>query len=419
MVTKATLVKNLVFVLLAVVVLAFIGVRYADVGHLVGFRDSYTVRVQLARTGGLFEHANVTYRGVSVGRVGAVDLTAHGVEAALEIEESAPRIPSDLKAQVAGLSAVGEQYIDLQPRKAGGPYLGQGAVIERADTGVPAPPTKVLTSLDRLTSSVPLESLRTVVDELGTLFHNRGDDLDVLLDSGAEFIDAADANFPATQRLLVDGQTVLRTQNEEGEALRAFARGAEELAGRMKSSDTDLRRLIAETPGAATQLSGLLEDVDPSLGVLLANLTTTSELAVTRQHGIEELLVRLPQAAAVGSTAITGRGAEFGMAVTFFDPLPCTDGYGGTRYRNGLDTSSGPTNTEARCASSPSTGKNVRGSANVPTGGPLPSPAKPGSLRLGKDAGGKGALPGALGLPGTESPQPHGMRDLLDIGGGR
>ncbi len=35
---------------------------------------------------------------------------------------------------------------------------------------------------------------------------------------------------------------------------------------------------------------------------------------------------------------ITGQGARFGVALTFFDPLPCVAGYGGTVYRNGLET---------------------------------------------------------------------------------
>lgn len=415
--TRATVVKNIAFLVLAAVVLGVIGVRYADVGHYFGMRDYYTVRVELARTGGLFPHSNVTYRGVSVGRVGEVDLTGDGVEAELKIKKSAPRIPSDLRAVVANLSAVGEQYIDLRPKSAEGPFLAQDSVIRRTETGVPAPPTKVMTSIDRLVSSVPLESLRTVVDELGKTFEGRGDDLEVLLDTGGEYLRTADKAFPQTTALLTDAETVLRTQREEGRALTAFAKGAKELTGQLKDSDTDLRRLIADTPGAATQISALLRDLDPGLSVVLANLLTTSQVAVTRERGIEELLVRLPQATAAGATAITGKGANFGMTVTFFDPLPCTSGYGGTRYRDGSDTSGAPPlNTSARCTSPAGSGKNVRGSANAPRGGAVPQPAKPGSLRLGKQAG--GTLPGALGAERLPEKGPSGLRGLMGLEGG-
>ncbi|MFE7137296.1 MCE family protein [Streptomyces sp. NPDC091406] len=410
MITLAIRLKNLAFLVIAVLVLGYLGVRYADLGHYVGLRGYYTVTVQLPQTGGLYTHSNVTYRGVSVGRVGPIELTENGVEAELRIEKDAPRIPDSLTAVVANLSAVGEQYVDLRPTRAEGPFLGNGSVIDEADTTIPAPPTDVLTSVDDLASSVNLESLRTVVEEFGAAFEGRGDDLQVLLDTGGDFVEAADKALPVTTRLMADGEQVLRTQAEQGQALKGFARGAKELAAELKGSDADLRRLIATTPDAAVQISGLLRDVDPAFGVVVANLLTTSEVAVTRQRGLEELLVKLPAVAAAGASAVDDDGARFGMSVTFFEPLPCTAGYGGTVYRNGLNTSAGPAvNTAARCTSSPGTGINVRGSANAPKGGPVPQPAVPGSMKL----------PGTVaGTSATPRPPAEGMAGLLGLGGG-
>lgn len=409
MITLAVRLKNLAFLLVAVLALGFLGIRYADLGRYAGVADHYTVDVALPRTGGLFTHSDVTYRGVSVGRVGPIGLTADGVVAELRIKKSAPRIPADTRAVVAGLSAVGEQYIDLRPESDGGPYLTEGARIEQADTQVPAPVTDVLTSVDDLARSVPLEDLRTVVDEFGKAFEGRGDDLQILLDSGSAFIEAADRALPSTSRLITDGETVLRTQAEEERAIRGFATGARELARTLKGSDADVRRLLAVTPEAATQVSGVLRDLDPSLGVVLANLLTTSEIAVTRQRGVEELLVKYPAAVAAGATAVDGGKLNLGMAVTFFKPLPCTDGYGGTRYRNGLDLGTAPPlNTGASCTAPAGSGTGVRGSANAPKGGAVPEPARPGSL-----PGPSTALPGALTLPGQGGEAPADLADLL------
>ncbi|MER7722894.1 MlaD family protein [Streptomyces sp. NPDC096323] len=417
MITPAIRLKNLAFLIIAVLVLGYLGVRYADLGHYIGMRGYYTVKVQLPRTGGLFTHSNVTYRGVSVGRVGPIELTDDGVEAELRIEKDAPRIPDGLKAVVANLSSVGEQYVDLRPTRSEGPYLANGSVIDQADTTVPAPVTDVLTGVDDLARSVDLESLRTVVDEFGTAFEGRGDDLQVLLDTGSDFVRAADDALPVNTRLMIDGETVLRTQAEQGDALKGFASGAKELAAELKGSDTDLRELIAAAPDATSQISGLLRDVDPSLGVVVANLLTTSDVAVTRQRGLEELLVKLPAVVAAGSSAVDEDGARFGMSVTFFEPLPCTAGYGGTTYRNGLDVTAGPAlNTKARCTSSPGTGINVRGSANAPKGGALGPPAKPGSMLLSDDT--QARLPGALGVRPDSAPAAGGMAGLLGLGQG-
>ncbi|MFI7007206.1 MCE family protein [Streptomyces sp. NPDC050145] len=407
MITLAIRLKNLAFLVIAVLVLAFLGIRYADLGRYVGAADYYTVTVQLPRTGGLFTHSDVTYRGVSVGRVGPIGLTADGVEAELRIKKSAPRIPDDTQAVVASLSAVGEQYIDLRPKRGDGPYLEDGARIDASRTAVPRPVTDVLASVDDLTTSVPLDDLRTVVDEFGKAFEGRGEDLQVLLDNGTDFVQAADRALPSTTTLMNDGAIVLRTQAEEGKAIRDFASGAKDLAATLKGSDADLRRLVMAAPDAATQVSGLLRDMDPDLSVVLANLLTTSEVAVTRQRGTEELLVQLPRAVAAGATAVDGKKVNFGMTVTFFKPLPCTAGYGGTRYRLGTDTSPAPAlNTKARCTAPASSGVGVRGSAHAPGGGPVPKPARPGALNLpslkesGAD-GSSGDMAGLLGLNGT------------------
>ncbi|MEV8314677.1 MlaD family protein [Streptomyces sp. NPDC059900] len=400
MLTRSTHLKNIAFLVLGVFVLAYIATTYADLGRYVGARDYYTVKVQLARTGGLFSHGNVTYRGVDVGRVEAVELTPDGVEARVRINDSAPKIPSDLEAKVANLSAVGEQYLDLSPRTDGGPYLADGSVVPRGATHTPAPVTDVLTSVDRLASSVDTAALRTVVDELGKSFEGRGQDLQILIDTSSEFIRAAKKSLPATTRLLIDGETVLRTQNEQSAALKSFASGTAELAAQLKKSDPDLRRLIAQTPQAATQFTALLQDTDPGLSVVLANLVTTSELLVTRQRGTRELMVRIPQVASTGATAIGPDGVRFGMVTTFFKPLPCTAGYGGTTYRNGLDTSPAPANTKAACTAGPGSGQNVRGSGNAPRGG-VPEPARPGSGGPGQSqsaAEGPDDLGGLLGM---------------------
>jgi phospholipid/cholesterol/gamma-HCH transport system substrate-binding protein len=143
------------------------------------------------------------------------------------------------------------------------------------------------------------------------------------------------------------------------------------------SSDPDLRALITAAPKAAEQVSDLLNDNDPDLGLTIANLLTTSELADSRQPALEELLSALPAVAAVGNTVVTKDGANFGLTLTFFDPLPCTDGYQGTTHDNGTDTKPSALNTSAACDSPPSTGIDVRGSANAPPGGPVPPAAKP------------------------------------------
>ncbi len=76
MLTAVTRIKIAVFAVVAVLVIAYIGVNYADVGRYIGLRGYYTVQLDLPSTGGLFEGSAVSYRGVTVGKVGKLDLTS-------------------------------------------------------------------------------------------------------------------------------------------------------------------------------------------------------------------------------------------------------------------------------------------------------------------------------------------------------
>lgn len=383
MLTRATRFKVLAFALISVLVLAYTGFHYANLGHYLGLRGYYVVRLELANSGGIFPHADVTYRGVSVGRVGAMSLTSNGIQAELDISDAAPPIPDRLHAAVADLTAVGEQYVDLRPVTSAGPYLRNGSVIAQRDTQLPLPVTTVLSSVNTLATSLPLASLRALMNELGTGLQGEGSNLQGMVDGNSALARAAYATIPQTITLIRDGRSVLATQIAESAALDSFGKNAALLARRLKQSDSALGKLITAGPEAAAQVAGLLTDNNVSLGVLIANLLTTSEVTLTRGTALNELLSGLPALVAAGSTVISAKGARFGVALTFFSPLPCTSGYGGTVYRNGLDTSPGPAlNRAARCTLPASSGVDVRGAAHAPPGGGVPPAAAPGLARL-------------------------------------
>lgn len=380
MLTRRVRIQVLAFVVVALSTVAYVGFSYAGLSKLFS-SAGYGVSVSLAQGGGIFEGSEVTYRGVAVGSVDRLRLTDEGMAADLLIEDSAPPIPANTEAVVANRSAIGEQYIDLQPRTSGGPYLEDGSVIPRESTTLPLPVSTVLSNLSELSASVPEESLRTVVDELYRATQDVGPELQLLLDSATSFTDAAEEALPETTTLIQDGSTVLETQLDSAQHWRSFGRNARLFADELAAADGDLRRLISTAPPAATQLSDLLQENDPELSVLLANLLTTSKLFVTRTGGLEELFVSLPQAVAATSTAITPDGGNFSVALTFFDPPPCTTGYESTEYRSGEDTSPAPFNTAAGCTLPVGSASSVRGSQNAPSGG-VPEPAVPGSAEI-------------------------------------
>ncbi|MCK2241990.1 MULTISPECIES: MCE family protein [unclassified Crossiella] len=407
--SRGVIIRIGLFLAIAALGLSYVGARYAGLDRLFGTRG-FLVTLQLADSGGIFTNAEVTYRGVAVGRVGQLHLTERGLEVELDIEHSAPRIPADTEAVVATRSAVGEQYVDLRPKHTSGPYLAEGSVIEQQRTTIPAEVSSVLADAHRLVKSVPVDSLRTVVGELNTAFADAGPDLQRLLDSADSLTRTAIQHLPQTKELLANAKTVLGTQEEQSRQIVDYSRSLRELADQLRRSDPDLRVLAKEVPEVAARTDDLLRRSGTGLSVLLANLLTTSRITSARTAGLEQLLVAFPVITATSPTASGDGTGHLGLVLNFFDPFSCTKGYEGTKQRPGKETTDAPLNNKAYCAEPPNSPTGVRGSQNAPFGGrPVVSPP---ARQQQADPG----LPGPLGLLGQQR-GPRTLGQLLGLEG--
>jgi phospholipid/cholesterol/gamma-HCH transport system substrate-binding protein len=358
MITVGTKLRLLVFLVVSVLGIGYVAVRYVGVGdRLLG--RGYLVHADFAEAGGIFPNAPVTYRGVPVGRVTAVRLHDDGVRVDLRLHGGV-RVPDDLSAVISARSAVGEQYVDLRPERDGGPYLRDGSVIPSSRTGVPVAAETLLANLEDLVGSVNPDDLAVVIDELATAFEGNESSLRTIFDASDALLADANASLPETVQLIRDGRTVLSTQEASAGAIRQWASGLAKLAATVRAADPDLRRLLSVTPPAATQLVGLLRDLDPTIGTLLGNLVTVNGIAARRLPGIEQILVVYPLAVAGGYTVTPGDGtAHFGLVVNVDDPPSC-------KYQG-----------RAQCSSAElARGSGVRSASNAPGpsgGGSAPS----------------------------------------------
>jgi phospholipid/cholesterol/gamma-HCH transport system substrate-binding protein len=412
-ITRTVRIQLMIFLLITVVGVAFVGARYAQVDRLF-VDDSYTVSASFAESGGIFTGAEVTYRGQPVGRVGKLTLLNDGVNVDLDIDKKT-KIPSDLLAVVANRSAIGEQYVDLQPRRDGSPYLRDHSQIARADTALPIDTTELLLNLDQLVNSVDKNSLKTTVKELGDALRGRGSDLQKIIDSSGLLINDADANILQTIKLINDGNTALATQVASGDAIKTWAKNLALLSDTLVSSDANLRTVIDQGSGASEQLTALISENRGDIAVLLGNLLTTSEMTAVRLDAVEQLLVVYP-AVAMGGYVVPGKDpgtghydAHFGL-VLGFSPPACRAGYGGTTWRVPQDTTSKPANTKAACTASAGSGIDVRGAQNKPS---------PSSRNLNRTGYGvaydpaTGAAGGTGGMPDLILGSTGGQADLL------
>lgn len=313
-----------IFALVGGLAVVVAGVRYAGLWEVVR-PSSYEVSVELARSGGIFERAEVTYRGVTVGRVRDVEFRRDGVTAVLAIDDDW-QIPSALTANVRNRSAVGEQYVDLVPTRDDGPYLADGDVIAAADTSTPVTTAELLVAVDAFLRSVPRRDLSVVIRELDTTFSGAGRDLRALVRNSGIVLDEAEQALPATRRLLADAGTALRTQDDQAELISAALRDLALLTAVFGDQDDDVRTILVRAAAAADQLRLLAVGVAPHLPPLLGDVAVVAGIAGDRVAEIEETLVALPYALASALTPGRGERAHFSYQGTL-EPRPCREGY--------------------------------------------------------------------------------------------
>lgn len=369
MLSRFVRIQLAIFAIVGIIGVVAMVLFYMQVPTLLGI-GRMTITLELPATGGLYRFSNVTYRGVQVGKVTAVSLTPDGAKATLSLGNS-PKIPADLQAEVRSVSAVGEQYVDLRPRTDSPPYLRDGSVIAKRDTTIPQAVGPMLDQVNALVNSIPKNKLGQLLDESFQAFNGSGYDVGSLSDSTARVAGDANAIVDRTRALIEDSGPFLEAQAQTTDSIRTWARSFAGISDVLVTDDSKVRTVLQEGPGAAKQATALLEQVKPTLPILLANLTTIGQIGVTYHPGLEQLLVLLPPLVAVEQTANATNwpnGLAHGdFALTVDDPPICTVGFmPPSQWRSPDDESDIDTPDGLYCKLPQDSPLSVRGARNYP-----------------------------------------------------
>jgi virulence factor Mce-like protein len=318
----------------------------------------------------LYRFSNVTYRGVQVGKVTEVGLSANGAKATLSLNTSL-KIPANLAAEVRSVSAVGEQYVDLQPRTDSGPYLHDGSVIAVRDTTIPQAVGPMLDQVSALIKSIPQNKVSQLLDESFQAFNGTGFDLGSLSDSTSRIGADADRVADRTRTLTEDVAPLLNSQVQTTDSIRTWARSLAGISGVLANDDSQFRTLLQNGPEAANEASRLFEQIKPTLPILLANLTTIGQIGVTYHPSIEQLLVLLPPVNTALLTSAPSNhpdGLPVGdFALSIEDPPICTVGFmPASQWRSPADTTVIDTPDGLYCKLPQDSPISVRGARNYP-----------------------------------------------------
>lgn len=369
MFSRLVRIQLVVFTVASIVAAAVMAFGYLQVPLLLGI-GRINVTLELPAGGGLYRFANVTYRGVQIGKVTEVLVTPGGAKAELSLDSSPP-IPSDLVAEVHSVSAVGEQYVDLLPRTQSAPYLRDGSVISLRDSTIPAPVGPILDKASALLDSIPKDRLRALLDETSIGLDDAGYDIGSLIDSGSAVTRSTRDVSGQLKALVDDSAPLLDGAARSHDATRVWLRSLAGVTDQLVTNDPQIRTVLQNGPGALDEASALLAQLKPTLPVLLANLTSLGKVAVTYNASLEQLLVLVPPFFA-GLGALSHIANATGLPLGDFrvglgDPPACTVGFlPPSQWRSPADTTTIDTPDGLYCKLPQDSPIMVRGLRNLP-----------------------------------------------------
>lgn len=370
MIDRLAKIQLSIFAVITVITLSVMAIFYLRLPATFGI-GTYGVSADFVAGGGLYKNANVTYRGVAVGRVESVGLNPNGVTAHMRLN-SGTAIPSNVTATVRSVSAIGEQYIDLvPPENPSSTKLRNGFRIQRQNTRIGQDVADLLRQAETLLGSLSDTRLRELLHEAFIATNGAGPELARLIESARLLVDEANANYPQVSQLIDQAGPFLQAQIRAGGDIKSLADGLARFTWQLRAADPRLRDTLADAPDAIDEANTAFSGIRPSFPALAASLANLGRVGVIYHKSIEQLLVVFPALFAAIITSAGGvpqdEGAKLDFKIDLHDPPPCMTGFlPPPLVRSPADESVREIPRDMYCKTAQNDPSTVRGARNYP-----------------------------------------------------
>lgn len=370
MIDRLAKIQLSIFAVITVITLSVMAIFYLRLPATFGI-GTYGVSADFVAGGGLYKNANVTYRGVAVGRVESVGLNPNGVTAHMRLN-SGTAIPSNVTATIRSVSAIGEQYIDLvPPENPSSTKLRNGFRIQRQNTRIGQDVADLLRQAETLLGSLGDTRLRELLHEAFIATNGAGPELARLIESARLLVDEANANYPQVSQLIDQAGPFLQAQIRAGGDIKSLADGLARFTWQLRAADPRLRDTLADAPDAIDEANTAFSGIRPSFPALAASLANLGRVGVIYHKSIEQLLVVFPALFAAIITSAGGvpqdEGAKLDFKIDLHDPPPCMTGFlPPPLVRSPADESVREIPRDMYCKTAQNDPSTVRGARNYP-----------------------------------------------------
>lgn len=307
--------------LLAVMVVALSYLVFVSL-HLRPWQSRYEVLIKFPASGGLQNTSKVALRGVEIGEVRNIQVTPQTVDVTVRLD-SQYKINRNAQFAALGLSAAGEQYVDIIPETDDGPYLRDGDEIDTGQTKVTVPFSDLLESSLDLISQIDTDKMASALSELTiALNDDQPNQLRSIFNSGGVIFAQLYRVMPQTTALIQNTGTILKTTADIQPDLGTLVNGTAELINAAAASDAELRTLFGTGGTRLTSLTGSLDTITDPITDVVGQFIDIAQQGALRAPTLAVLMPSIRDGSAQGAKMFHD-GAWWAMASLY--PRPYCD----------------------------------------------------------------------------------------------
>jgi phospholipid/cholesterol/gamma-HCH transport system substrate-binding protein len=195
-----------------------------------------------------------------------------------------------------------------------------------------------------------------------------GPSLQRLVDATSNLAGDFQENLPSVTDIVENSAPIIDSQVNSGDAISQWAANLNTITAQTAEKDAALRSGLQQAAPTADQLNAVFSDVRESLPQTLANLEIVIDMLKRYNKNVEQVLVVLPQGAAIAQTAtiFAPEGLlHFGLGINV--PPPCLTGFlPASQWRSPADTKTEPLPSGLYCKIPKDAPNAVRGARNYP-----------------------------------------------------
>jgi virulence factor Mce-like protein len=254
---------------------------------------------------GIYPGDDVRVLGVKVGTIKAIQAEPTQVKLTLSIDRDVP-VPADAKAVIVAQNLVAARYVQLTPAYAGGPAMGDTAVIPEERTKVPVEWDEVKTQLMRLatdlgpSSTTSTTSVARFIDSTAHALGGNGDKLRqtiaqlsqvgrIIADGGGNIVD-----------IIKNLQTFVSALRDTAPQIASLQNRLAALTDVLNGGRSDLDAALANLSTAVGEVQRFIRGVRDPAAEQIARLADVTQNLVDHKLDIENILHVAPNAFANG-----------------------------------------------------------------------------------------------------------------------